>query len=411
MKALRVLMLITNLGKGGAQRVFYDHAVAFSRFANVEEAVFDLEQDQRVYDSALPLHQLKRKDWLMHLGSLGRLLSRALALRQLVVRLRFDVVVSHMDGANWVNALSMTGARKILVVHGTVLRDQNIRGFKQWLRLHVIFPWLYNRADCTVAVSEGIARELALVGQVRNVQAIPNFFDVSELRQQARLPLEPALSAVFERSGVLVTSGRLAEQKKQSHLLDLLAALLKRGVDTRLVILGDGELRDSLVRNCHDLKLKTYQAWDTKAVCHDAYDVYFMGYVSNPYQYLARSTLFLFPSGWEGFPLALCEAMISGVAVVSADCPTGPREILAPGTVHDDYDLRSAEVAHNGVLMPMIEKPADLAVWVDTVAALLSDGVARARLAENAIQAVQGLDRAVVLGRWKKLVESVANFA
>lgn len=409
MKPLRVLMLITNLGKGGAQRVFHDHSLAFSSFASVEEAVFDLEEDHRVYDTGFPLHGLKRNDWMARLGPVGRLLSRAWALRQVVSNRGFDIVISHMDGANWVNVMSASGARKILVVHGTVLRDQNIRGLRQWLRVQLIFPWLYNRADCTVAVSEGIARELKDAGRVRNVQAIPNFFDVSVLEQQARMPLEPALSSVFRRPGVLVTSGRLAEQKKQVHLIEILAELLVRGVNTCLVILGDGELRDSLLRKCRDLRLKTYQAWDKELVCHDAYDVYFLGYVANPYQFLARSTLFLFPSGWEGFPLALCEAMISGVTVVSADCPTGPREILAPGTVRDTYDLRFAEFARNGVLMPMIEGHADLAVWVDTVAALLVDGEERSRLAANGAQAMQGLDRTVVLGHWQKLVESVAH--
>jgi len=53
--------------------------------------------------------------------------------------------------------------------------------------------------------------------------------------------------------------------------------------------------------------------------------------VLKPYQYIALSTLLLVPSAWDGFPLALCEAMICSVPVLSAECPTGPREILADG--------------------------------------------------------------------------------
>jgi len=410
MKRLRVLLLITNLGKGGAQRVFHDHALAFGAAHDVEEVVFDLQQDQRIYDTGLPIHDLRRNDLLSKLGPVGRLFSRAFALRNLVARCGFDVVISHMDGANWVNVLSFSSAKKILVVHGTVLRDENVPAARQWFRKRLIFPWLYNLAECTVPVSEGIARELSLACGVRNTCAIPNFFELQAVTSKAQQALDVAQASIFDNPAVLVTSGRLAEQKKQSNLLEILAALHGRGRAARLVILGDGELRDSLIAKSESLGLRTFNVWSGCAEASaETFDVYFLGYVSNPYQYLARSTLFLFPSGWEGFPLALCEAMISGVPVLSADCPTGPREILAPGTVRDAYDLHEVEIAENGVLLPMIESPADLEVWVNTIEDLLSNPAECQRLRTNAIKAVQVLDRAAVVGRWLDLIEEVSN--
>lgn len=409
MTARSVLLLITNLGKGGAQRVFHDHALAFSSAHHVEEAVFDLQQDQRVYDTGLALHDLRRNDFLSKLGPIGRLLSRALALRKLVARSGFDVVISHMDGANWVNVLSLSGAKKILVVHGTVLRDENVPAVQQWFRKRLIFPWLYNLAERTVAVSEGIARELSGACGVRNACAIPNFFELQAVTDRARQTLDGAQSSIFDHPAVLVTSGRLAEQKKQSHLLDMMAALRGRGRPARLVILGDGELRDSLVAKSQALGLRTFQVWGSDTQCADDCDVYFLGYVSNPYQYLAKSTLFLFPSGWEGFPLALCEAMIAGVPVLSADCPTGPREILAPGTVCDDYDLRTAEWAKNGVLLPIIQSEEDLDVWVNAVEMLFEDATMREHLRVNAAHAVKALDREAVVNQWLKLIEEVGH--
>lgn len=409
MKRLRVLLLITNLGKGGAQRVFHDHALAFSAVHEVDEAVFDLGHDHRIYDTGLPLHDLRRNDWLSKLGPLGRLFSRAFALRSLVAAQGFDVVISHMDGANWVNVLSFSGAKKVLVVHGTVLRDDNVTAVQQWFRRRLIFPWLYNLAQSTVAVSAGIARELSLACGVRNTCAIPNFFEIQAITNKAQQAVDEQQAPIFDYPAVLITSGRLAEQKKQAHLLDMLAALHRRGVKARLVILGDGELRDSLVVKSKALGLRTVEQWDRSAENSEAGDVYFLGYVSNPYQYLARSTLFLFPSGWEGFPLALCEAMIAGVPVLSADCPTGPREILAPGTVRDTYDLRNAELAQNGVLLPMVESAKDLAVWVETVEQLLADAAQRKLLKEHGAQAVKALDQEAVVGQWLALLKRVAH--
>jgi glycosyltransferase involved in cell wall biosynthesis len=409
MKRLRVLLLITNLGKGGAQRVFHDHALAFSAVHDVEEAVFDMQQDQRIYDTALPLHDLCRSSWLAKFGPIGRLLSRAVALRALVAARGFDVVISHMDGANWVNVLSFSAAKKVLVVHGTVLRDANVPAVQQWFRRHLIFPWLYNLAQSTVAVSTGIARELSFNCGVKNAHAIPNFFELEAIRLKSKEALDKQQAPIFEHPAVLITSGRLAEQKKQTHLLDMLAALHRRGVRARLVILGDGELRATLVTRSRELGFRTFQVWEPVPKILDDGDVYFLGYVSNPYQYLARSTLFLFPSGWEGFPLALCEAMIASVPVLSADCPTGPREILAPDTIRDTYDLRQAEVAQSGVLLPMLESSQDLEIWVEAVERLLADAGQREKLKEYASLAVKALDRDVVVGQWLALIERVAH--
>lgn len=409
MKQLRVLLLITNLGKGGAQRVFHDHALAFSTVHHVEEAVFDLQQDQRIYDTGLPLHDLRRNDFLSRFGAVGRLFSRILALRRLVTERRFDVVISHLDGANWVNVLSGSKARKILVVHGSVLHDQGQSRIRKWLRIYVIPRVIYDRAAMTVAVSDGVSNELQTSCGIANVQMISNFFENQRIRELAQAPLAEHECQVFSSGNVLVTSGRLTPGKRQSSLLRMMAALKSRNARSRLVILGDGESRELLLKEAQQLGLRVFHVWDRSPPMSSEFDVYFLGYVSNPYQYLARSTLFVFPSAWEGFPLALCEAMISGVAVMSADCPTGPREILSPDTVRGNYDLRSAAIAQNGVLMPMIESPQDLEVWVDAVERLLGDTTLRERLRVNAAQAMKALDREAVVGEWVQLIESVGH--
>lgn len=406
---MRILMLTTNYGKGGAERVFHDHAVAFSSFAKVEEVVYQYSKSEHVYNSGLKINVLTCSDFWSCFGPLGRLISRSISLRKLVNLGGYDVVISHMDGANWVNILSFSAAKKVLVVHGTVLRDNNVQAIKQWFRRRLIFPVLYNFADCTVGVSEGIARELSLYCGVRNVCSIPNFFNLDVITRKARKALDQDKSAIFNHPAVLITSGRLAEQKKQTSLLDLLSELHKRGLKARLVILGDGELRETLIARSQELGLHTVRAWAGSADCAMHGDVYFLGYVSNPYQYLARSTLFLFPSGWEGFPLALCEAMIAGVPVLSSDCPTGPREILSPGTVRDTYDLRQAELAQNGVLLPMVESPRELGVWVDSVERLLADEGQREQLKKNAAQAMKSLDRDAVVGKWLALLERITH--
>lgn len=401
-------MLITNLGKGGAQRVFYDHATAFSKFATINEVVYNLSHDSRVYDSGLPIKELKISKFWSILGPFGRLIGRSIALNYLVKNGDFDLVISHMDGANWVNVLSFSIAAKILVVHGTVVHDKNVPALIQWLRIKIIFPWLYNCANYTVCVSEGIKHELSCIGRVRRAIAIPNFFDVESIIEKSKIPIPKKWESLFEKNTILMTSGRLSDQKKQSYLIDILTLLRKQGSSAKLVILGDGELRDDLVKKCSSHNLSSWVSWEINSNFESAIDadVYFLGYVSNPYQYLRHASLFLFPSAWEGFPMALCEAMICGTPIVSTDCPTGPREILAPGSIRDEYDLRVAEFAECGVLMPIISSTADIEVWVKTVQNLLSDVQARERMSVSASQSIKSLDRSVVLCQWQLLIKN-----
>ena len=109
--------------------------------------------------------------------------------------------------------------------------------------------------------------------------------------------------------------------------------------------------------------------------------------------------------------MALGEAMICGVTAVATDCPTGPREILAPSTATPSLPIRSAEKADFGILMPMLNQPAtsaaDQAVWTETIDQLLSNAAERLRMGQLASQRMQDFTREKIFRQWVTMLEEV----
>ena len=406
-----ILLVIPNLGLGGAQRVFHDHSVEFARYHTVSEIVFNLD-DGDLYPSGNPVYSLNVSGGGSPVDKLRNFGRRVRGLRQLREQLRPSVCISHLEGADYVNLLSGGPGKTVLCIHGSKLYDANISGAVGWLRKKALMPLLYNRADKIVTVSRDIVAELVNVFGVEpeKIQTINNFFEVARIEQASWEPLLAAEAAVYAAGPVLVTSGRLTVQKNQAPLLNILVELRRRLLPVRLIFVGDGELRDSLVANARSLGLRVFAAWEGTALTPE-FDVYFLGLQQNPFKYLRPATAFVFPSAWEGFPMALGEAMVCGLPVLSTDCATGPREMLAPATVMPANLLRQAEWTDCGVLLPMLNQlntlSSDKAIWVETLAELLAAPDRREQLGQLARQRMNDFTREHIFGQWLQLVEDL----
>jgi glycosyltransferase involved in cell wall biosynthesis len=408
----RLLLIIPNRGLGGAQRVFHDHSVELSKQYQVTEVVFN-EDDADLYPSGNPVVSLGVAGGGSPWAKAQNFWQRVQRLRELKKELACDVAISHLEGADYINLLSKGHEKVVLLIHGSKVHDRNISGVVGWLRKEILMPWLYRKADKVVTVSRDIIPEMADVFGVSRTKllAINNSFEVEQVRALSREPLEAGMQAVYDAAPVLVTSGRLAVQKNQAPLLDVFAGLLKRQ-PAKLVFVGDGELREPLVSHAESLGLRVYQVMrQPSQALTPEYDVYFVGMQKNPFKYIRPATAFVFPSAWEGFPMALGEAMTCGIPVVSTDCPTGPREMLAPTTEAPELPLRQAERAEFGFLMPMLNEPAslsaDIACWTDTLELLLRDPAIREQLGTAARLRSNDFTPEHIFGQWKQLIANI----
>jgi glycosyltransferase involved in cell wall biosynthesis len=404
-----VLLVIPCFGFGGAQQVFHDHSVELSSRFKVTECVFNLDLPD-VYPSGNQVVSLQVEPAAGLSGKLNSFWQRMQRLRRIKREQRTDISISHLEGADYVNLLSRVGERTIAVIHGSKVHDDSMVGWTGWLRQRILLPFIYRLPDHIVTVSRELRQELigAYGISADRVTVINNFFYPEQILAKAHEAIEPQYEALFNAPRVMVTSGRFAPQKNQAPLLDVFAALLREQPGSKLVFLGDGDLRDKLVTQALGLGLRLYQAWNNDPLDQE-YDVYMLGFQKNPFKYIRRAALFVFPSEWEGFPLALCEAMICGTPVITTDCPTGPREILAPTTPPTKV-AAATEWADYGVLMPLLNadfRQQALAEWVTTLKQLLADGEKRAHYARQGEKRMQDFTAEKMFSKWLTVIDQV----
>ena len=404
-----ILMLVTELQMGGAAKVVREVSGILAQRFTVEEAVFNLDDGVDFAGLATP-HELGVRgggNILRRLLNLRLRVKRARALKQ---SLGIDVSVSHLEGAHIVDVLSRGREKIILCIHGSMLRDHEPYGIREWVRRKILIPYIYSKADRIVAVSRDIGPQMTGLGiDPAKLVTINNSFATGAIEALASEPLGADDQRLFADRPVIITSGRLAAQKNQRPLLDIFARLKNRR-RARLVILGEGELRQPLVDHARLLGLDVSSIWDEGGVRSSA-DVVFLGVRSNPFPLIAAARVFVLPSSWEGFPLALCEAMICGTPVVATDCVTGPREILAPATAPPGRPLPIAEPTPYGLLMPVLHNPARLetaiAVWVDTLAALLADEGLLDQLSLAGVKRMRAFSHEKIGPQWVALIDAV----
>lgn len=140
---------------------------------------------------------------------------------------------------------------------------------------------------------------------------------------------------------VLGTVGRLVYIKNQAFLIDLLYEFQKKRPKAKLIIIGDGELRGELEKQICDKEMKE--------------DVLLLGWQNNVEYYYQAMDLFLLPSRCEGSPMALVEAVASGLQCIAADTISSEIEEL-PNVQRVPLDISSWLTAIDSAADKLIDR-------------------------------------------------------
>lgn len=124
---------------------------------------------------------------------------------------------------------------------------------------------------------------------------------------------------VFDRKPgefIIGNAGRLSPEKGQRYLIDLAVMLKQKGHSFKILIAGEGRLKQELVNYAHDKGVQE--------------EVVFLGFVDNIKSFMTGVDLFCLTSLWEGFGYVLVEAMACRKPVVAFDVRS-TREIIDQG--------------------------------------------------------------------------------
>lgn len=171
-----------------------------------------------------------------------------------------------------------------------------------------------------------------------------------------------------ERRKIIVGAGRLNTQKNFPLLINSFAAFARSHPDYRLVIYGNGKLKEELEELAKSLGI--------------AEKVNFPGRSDDLLIQIRDAAMFVLSSDYEGMPNVLLEAMCCGMPVIATDCPSGgPKKLIADG--------------ENGLLVPVGDKE-KMAEAMEK----LADTEYAAGLGDNAYQIKEKLTDVKIFEEW-----------
>lgn len=298
------------MGAGGAARTLLNiinnlDRTKFSPILVTLDYNGDYEKDLK---SDVPLIKLNTK----------RLKKSIFPLAKVIRKEKVDIVFSTIPNYNTIailaNLISFTMAKNI------VREADNLGGsFSTNIKL-LSYGLLYKLSSQIVSLSEGVKENLVKRYKIKakNIKVVYNPVDLNSIKQKVNNgSIASEHLHLFEGDEkVIITAGRLVKQKDHETLLNAFAQV-NRQVKSKLVILGEGPLKDTLIKQAEKLNIRE--------------KVFFIGFQSNPYVYFKHADLFVLTSIHEGFSHVVAEALATGVPVVSTDCKSGPAEVLDNG--------------------------------------------------------------------------------
>lgn len=301
-KQHRICIVSDQLATGGAEKSAAILSVFFEKNnCKVHHVIVVDKIDYEFAGELLNLGKLKNKA-----NGIFNRLKRFRALRNFFSKNKFDFIIDFRVKRHAIQeffiAKYIFSSPLIVTVHSYMT--------------HLYFPenkFLANKmyANCyqLIAVSEKIKEKVLSDFRYKSVQNIYNPIDFEAIASQSNVELTIDFKYIL-------AVGRMEEVKQMDKLIHCYAKSVLPEKGIKLIILGDGVLKNALENQSKALNLQD--------------KILFLGKVSNPFPYYKKALFSVLTSKNEGFPTVLLESLACETPVVSFDCFSGPNEIISP---------------------------------------------------------------------------------
>ncbi|MGL4759958.1 MAG: glycosyltransferase [Sarcina sp.] len=320
----KIAIIIPSLSDGGAEKVAANLSIIYEELGY---EVYIIVYENRVsfdYKGEIINLDIKKRGGLGKLAKDYEIYSKLKKVKKLY---DFDIVISHLPKTDLMNCLTKQNEKVITTIHNNI--DVDYPNYMKKMLKYII-----KKSDLIASVSKVGEEYLEKNYNAKNVKTIYNPQMLEAIKKASKEEITE-VEKEFLESEVIVNIGRLSNQKGQWHLIKAFAEVLKKRPNVKLIIIGRGELEQKLKILVKELNLEN--------------NVIFTGFNKNPYKFLSIADLYVSTSIHEGLPMTYIEAMSLGVPIISTDCISGPREIIAPSKF--EGNLNYEEVQEFGILV------------------------------------------------------------
>jgi len=359
----KVAFLINSMAGGGAERVVSVLLKNLSREGR--QFYLILLQDKIYYDIPEDIEIIKLNSKFFGWLKLGKIIKEN----------NIDKVISFLGRSNYTNIFAKKTGHKVCIserINPSPMHTFSVTGINGLINRYLVKK-LYKKVDSIFTNSLGTMNSLNQdFGIDRNkIKVVYNPLDLGKIKNSCQDDLELEYKEIF-KNPVIINVGRLTKQKGQDDLIRSFKIIKKEIPESKLVILGEGELKRKLKRLVKKLGLEE--------------NVFFLGWQKNPFKFISQSKVFVLSSLWEGLPNTLMEAMACGTPVVSTDCPSGPDEII------DNNE--------NGILVPLNDQKA----LMSAITRILKNPAFAKEISQNAKKKVENFSVQKIISQYEKIV-------
>ena len=367
---MKLLILIHSMSSGGAERVTANLANHWAE-QGWDISIVTLTTDSEDFYALLPaINRISLNlaiDSKNVVSSIINNIKRILAVRKILKSIKPKIALGMMTSANVYLALAGYGLHDIRIIGSEHTHPPQMPLGRMWefLRKHT-YKYLDHLAVLTSETQDWIRKST----NAKQVTVIPNAIPYPLTTQE---PIFNPSNYLDNNNFYLIAVGRFGEEKRFDLLIKAFSSISRQYHNLNLIILGEGQLRQSLQAQIKDLQLESR--------------VLMPGRVGNVGDWYAAADIYIMTSRFEGFPNTLVEAMAYGLPAISFDCDTGPRDIIRHGV--------------DGLLVP----PNNIPELVLAIEKLIDDESLRKEMAEKAIEVRERFSMEKITQQWERIIK------